>query len=123
MTAALILTATVAGGLGAGVRFLAVRFARRPALILVGVNAVASFLAGGVAGGTGTLIDAALNTALIAGLCGGMSSWSSYLADTLRLWRAGQQVAAVALLLFTPLLGIAAAGAGLELGQGVVGAR
>lgn len=116
MTPLLFLLASVAGGLGAGLRYLvdlgvmSLTRGRFPWGIIV-VNITGSFALGVVAA-------AIPDTAFIvgAGLLGGYTTFSTAMLDTLALWRDGERPASVLHLLGTFAASVLAALAGLWIG-------
>ncbi|MFB7249111.1 fluoride efflux transporter FluC [Microbacterium sp. NPDC056234] len=126
MTPLLILLASVAGGLGAGARYLVDvgvsaayrRRARSDSAVgrfpwgIVVVNVTGSFALGLV---TATLPDAGFIVG--AGFLGGYTTFSTAMLDTIGLWKDGARSASVLHLLGTFGLSVLAAGAGLALGS------
>lgn len=116
----------VAGGVGATLRYVAVASRRRvregarrgltpPWRILV-VNVVASFIAGLAI----SLLPAAWEPVAIAGFCGGLSTWSTWMTDTVATWASGRRVRALALVAAHLGYGIMAAIGGVLVG-GLIG--
>lgn len=108
--------AAVAGGLGAGLRYLVDTgitrlLGRRFPWGIVAVNVSGSFALG--------LVAAALPEQLFvvgAGLLGGYTTFSTAMLDSILLWRAGERRTSVLHSLGMLVLGLLAAGAGLALG-------
>ncbi|MGM1029626.1 MAG: fluoride efflux transporter FluC [Actinomycetota bacterium] len=119
MTPLELLGIAVAGGAGAVVRFLTGALAReRPVRATVGVNLVASLLAGIL---TSLLVlDDAWRAILVTGFCGGLSTYSAFAVhavEQLDRRRGGHAIATVAV---TVVGGAIAASAGLVLGAMLV---
>lgn len=116
MTPLLFVLASLAGGLGAGLRYvvdagvMALTKGRFPWGIVV-VNITGSFALGLVAA---TIPDAAFIVGV--GVLGGYTTFSTAMLDTLTLWRNGERPASVAHLLVTWAGSVLAALAGLGLG-------
>lgn len=116
MTPLVFVLASVAGGLGAGLRYLvdagvmSLTKGRFPWGIVV-VNITGSFVLGLV---TSALPDAAF--IIGAGLLGGYTTFSTAMLDALALWNDGDRRASVLHLLGTFAVSAAAALAGLALG-------
>lgn len=117
MTPLLFLLASVAGGVGAGLRYvvdigvMSLTKGRFPWGIVV-VNITGSFALGVV---TASLPDAAFVVG--AGLLGGYTTFSTAMLDTLALWRDGERPASVLHLLGTFAASALAALAGLGVGS------
>ncbi len=122
MTAAEFVLLVIAGGVGAGLRFLldrAVTGGRRADAFPLGillVNAIGSF-ALGVVTGLGELLAPAWAGVLGVGLLGGFTTFSTMAVDTVRLVRRGRRDRAWANLLGTFAICVAAAALGLMLGS------
>lgn len=124
MTPLVFLLATLAGGVGAAVRYLvsvgvtAVLRAGRPGVQrafpwgIVIVNITGSFALGVV---TAALPGAAFIVG--AGFLGGYTTFSTAMLDTVGLWRDGSRRGSVLHLLGTFASSVLAAGAGLALGS------
>jgi CrcB protein len=114
----LVVTVLVAGMAGALVRHgaavLGVR-ARFPVAILV-VNAVGSLIAG-LAMGFSPLLGPELSLIVLTGFCGGLTTFSTFSVDTVRLALEGRGWAALGNVLANLALGIGAAslGAGIAI--------
>ena len=117
MTPILFLLASVAGGVGAGLRYLvdigvmSLTRGRFPWGIVI-VNVTGSFALGVV---TASLPDAAIIVG--AGLLGGYTTFSTAMFDALALWRDGERSASVLHLLGTFAASVVAALAGLGVGS------
>ena len=116
MTPLIFLLASLAGGVGAVLRYLADigvgRFAgRRFPWGIVIVNVTGSFVLGIV---TAALPDAAFIVG--AGLLGGYTTFSTAMLDTVALWKDGERPAAVAHLFGTFAISVVAALVGLATG-------
>ncbi|MGO2112205.1 MAG: fluoride efflux transporter FluC [Pseudoclavibacter sp.] len=96
----------------------AVRRGIRPDWRIVIVNVVASFLGGAAF----AMLPATWEPVAIAGLCGGLSTWSTFMTETYGAWRVGRRWRALALLAATIGYGLLAALAGLWLGRELVAA-
>jgi CrcB protein len=115
----LFVAAALAGGVGAGLRYLAdvgvARLAGRrfPWGILL-VNVSGSFA-------LGLVVSVFPDSAIIvgAGLLGGYTTFSTAMLDTVLLWRDGERGASAANAIGMLLLGLLAAGVGLALGAAV----
>jgi len=116
MSPLVFLFAALAGGLGAGLRYLVdlgvarLVGTRYPWGVLV-INLTGSFVLGVVTGG---FPDAAFIVG--AGLLGGYTTFSTAMLDTIALWRDGSARAAAFNAVGMLVLGIVAAIAGLALG-------
>jgi CrcB protein len=123
MTPVLFVLVVVAGGVGAGLRYLldlaitALAGARLPWGTLV-VNVVGSFALGVLAG---TVTDADVLAVVGTGLLGGFTTFSSVAAASAVLWDERRTAASVANAVGTLLLTVVAASGGLALGT-VLGA-
>ncbi|MCS3843448.1 CrcB family protein [Microbacterium sp. AK031] len=116
MTPLIFLLASLAGGAGAALRYLAdigvSRLAgRRFPWGIVIVNVTGSFVLGIV---TAALPDAAFIVG--AGLLGGYTTLSTAMLDTIALWKDGERPAAAAHLFGTFAISVVAALAGLAIG-------
>lgn len=116
MTPLLFLCASVAGGLGAGLRYLVdmgvMRLTRgRFPWGIVVVNSTGSFALGVI---TASIPDAAFIVG--AGLLGGYTTFSTAMLDALALWRDGERPASVLHLIGTFAAAVLAALAGLGIG-------
>jgi CrcB protein len=118
MTPVLFVLVAVAGGVGAGLRYLldlavtALAGARLPWGTLV-VNVVGSFALGVLAG---TVTDAHVLAVVGTGLLGGFTTFSSVAAASAVLWDERRTAASVANAVGTLLLTVVAASGGLALG-------
>ncbi|MEJ1922355.1 fluoride efflux transporter FluC [Microbacterium sp. KHB019] len=116
MTPLIFLLASIAGGVGAGLRYLvdigvmSLTRGRFPWGIVV-VNITGAFALGVV---TASIPDAAL--VIGAGLLGGYTTFSTAMLDALALWRDGERPASIAHLFGTFATSVAAALAGLGVG-------
>lgn len=116
MTPLVFLLASLAGGIGAGLRYLvdvgvmALTKGRFPWGIVV-VNVTGSFALGVV---TVSAPDAAFVVG--AGLLGGYTTFSTAMLDALALWRDGERPASLAQLIGTFAAAVIAALAGLGVG-------
>lgn len=117
MTPLVFLLASVAGGIGAGLRYLvdvgvmSVTKGRFPWGIVV-VNITGAFALGAV---TASIPDAAFIVG--AGLLGGYTTFSTAMLDALALWRDGERPASVGHLVGTFAASALAALAGLGIGS------
>lgn len=117
MTPLVFLLASVAGGVGAGLRYLvdvwimSLTKGRFPWGIVV-VNVTGSFALGAV---TASIPESMFIVG--AGLLGGYTTFSTAMLDTLALWRDGERPASVGHLLGTFAATVLAALAGLWLGS------
>lgn len=117
MTLGLFLLVMVAGAVGAVARFAAVHLTRRsrfPWAILV-VNAVGSFVCG-LAIAAASALGPDWTLILATGFCGGLTTYSTFAVDTVRLWQAGRGRAALGNALTNLALGIGAAALGVAIG-------
>lgn len=118
MTALLI---CVLGGLGAAARFavdgaVRQRWATTWPVGTVVVNVSGSFLAGVLAGAAlSGALGATAAAAAVTGFCGGYTTFSTAMTDTVRLARNGRALRAVLNAVGTALLTVLAAAAGLGL--------
>lgn len=116
MTPLLFLAVMGAGAVGALVRFAAVRFSppsRFPAPILA-VNAVGSFAAGLAIAATAQL-GPAVSLIIATGFCGGLTTFSTFGVDSVRLWQDGHWRIAVWNAITNLALGIGCAALGVGL--------
>ncbi|WP_431836369.1 fluoride efflux transporter CrcB [Cellulomonas sp. Y8] len=119
MTDALLVA--VLGGLGAATRFWVdgtIRARGRTVLPVatIAINVTGSLLIGLVAGAHLYLgLPATWQLLLATGFCGGYTTFSAAAVETVRLAQAGERARAVANLLGTTVLTVAAAAAGLAL--------
>ena len=114
MTAAVIATVIVAGALAAAARFLVAKaFAnsRFPWAVLV-VNVVASGIGGAVlALAERADVSSDVQLILLTGLCGGLSTFSTFSVETIQFIVDGELAVAVRSVLANLVLGIGAAAA------------
>jgi len=115
MTPVVLLLALAAGVAGALLRFAAIHLTRRtrfPWATLV-VNAVGSFIAGlAVTAVLGTEVGVVVTS----GFCGGLTTYSTFAVDSVRLWRSARGRAAFGNVLASLALGIGAAALGVGIG-------
>ena len=116
MTPLVLLAVAVGGALGAVLRQLtSVSLAGRgrvPLGVLV-VNTVGSFVAGVALGAP---IDPTVQLIIVSGLCGGLTTFSTFAVETIQLVMAGKHRAALMSVGQNLVWGIAAALIGLALG-------
>ncbi len=124
---ALVIGATlVAGAVGAGIRYLVSRAftgtpARLPWAVLI-VNVVGSLLGGVVlALGQAGVWDAGVQLIVLAGFCGGLTTFSTLSVETIQLVLEGRGRAAVASVAANLVLGVGAAAVGWGVGVLLVG--
>lgn len=113
MNPLVILAVMGAGAVGALARYAAtllVRHKRFPWAILA-VN-VAGSLLGGIALGVAPLLGPDATLIVLTGLCGGMTTFSTFSVDTVRLIRSGRRSAALANVAANLALSLGAAAAG-----------
>lgn len=110
-----LLGIAAAGGVGAVVRFLAGALAgTRPVRATIAVNLVASLIAGFF---TGLLpLDETWRALLVAGFCGGLSTYSAFAVQTVEQLERRRSGLALATVAVTLLGGAICASAGLLLG-------
>ena len=117
MTALVLLTVAVGGALGAVLRQLtSVSLAGRgriPWGVLV-VNVVGSFVAGLA---LALPLDPTLQLVIVSGLCGGLTTFSTFAVETVQLTLAGKHRAAAASVALTFALTVPAAAVGWALGS------
>lgn len=120
MTPLVLLAVAAGGALGAVLRHLvSVSLAGRgriPWGVLV-VNVVGSFIAGVALGAPlGGAYSSAVQLVIVSGVCGGLTTFSTFAVDTVQLVLAGKYRAALASVGLTLALGMPAALGGLLLG-------
>lgn len=124
MTPLLVLAAALAGGLAALVRYAVNHLAGERGGLpwgIVAVNIAGSFIAGLA---VAVVDDAELRVILLAGLCGGLTTFSTLAVDSVSLAsaprgrRARGILRAIANVAVTVVLGVGAAAAGFALGGG-----
>ena len=107
------------GGLGALTRFGAQKLwpttSSRIPMGVLGVNVAGSLIAGLVAGLVGNE-NHVLSSLLIVGFCGGLTTFSTFVVESVQLAKARALPAAVLNVLLTSILGVGAAVLGLILG-------
>ncbi|MDJ0463527.1 CrcB family protein [Streptomyces sp. H27-C3] len=81
------------------------------------VNAVASLVLGLL---TGALVSSSTYALLGTGLCGALSTYSTFSYETLRLAERGLKFLAAASAVASPLVGLGAVVLGVELGRGLL---
>ncbi len=117
MTPLVLLAVAVGGALGAVLRQLtSVSLAgsgRVPLGVLV-VNVVGSFIAGVALGAP---LDPTVQLIIVSGLCGGLTTFSTFAVETIQLVMAGKHRAALMSVGQNLVFGIAAALIGLALGS------
>lgn len=116
-----VLLVALGGGAGAALRFVVdgwckSRWSTFPVGVLA-VNVSGSLLLGlGTVAASGGLLTGPWASAWAVGLCGGYTTFSTAMVDTVRLIRDGRPVAALVNLLGGTVACVAAAGLGLWLG-------
>lgn len=120
MTALVLLAVAVGGALGAVLRQLtSVSLAGRgrvPLGVLV-VNVVGSFIAGVALGAPlGDVYTATVQLIIVSGLCGGLTTFSTFAVETIQLVMAGKHRAALLSVGQNLVFGTAASLVGLALG-------
>lgn len=112
MSAAVIASVIVVGALAAAARYLVTRLfasARFPWAVLV-VNVVASGIGGAVlALAERTEVSSDLRLILLTGLCGGLSTFSTFSVDTIQLALDGKTAVAARSVAANLVLGVGAA--------------
>lgn len=112
MTAAVIATVIIVGAIAAVARYLVARLfvgSRFPWAVLV-VNVVASAIGGAVlAAATRADLSSDLRLILLTGLCGGLSTFSTFSVETIQLMQEGKTAVAVRSVVANLVLGIGAA--------------
>ncbi|GAB3603122.1 fluoride efflux transporter FluC [Microbacterium aureliae] len=126
MTPGLLVLIAVAGGAGAGLRYVVDRLAARPGgdfprgILIVNIS---GSLALGLLAGLGTgVLPPDLSAVLGAGLLGGYTTFSTLAVDTVLLAQRHRRRDAVRNLVATLALAALAAGVGLALGRLLAGA-
>lgn len=118
MSAAVIATVIVVGALAAAARYLVTRLfanARFPWAVLV-VNVVASGIGGAVlALAERTEVSSDLRLILLTGLCGGLSTFSTFSVETIQLVLDGKTAVAARSVAANLVLGVGAAAAAYAL--------
>ena len=119
MTVALALTVVLAGAAATVVRFLVSQaFARQTGFpwAVLSVNIVGSLVGGGVlALAERAAISADLRLVLLTGLCGGLTTFSTFSVETVQLVQTGRARVAVASAAGNLVLGVGAAALGFAL--------
>ncbi|MBT8211956.1 MAG: CrcB family protein, partial [Acidimicrobiia bacterium] len=82
-------------------------------------NITGAFVLGFVVGAFSQKLDPVIGLGVTVGLLGGYTTFSTWMFDSVQLWRDGQFAAASINVGVAVLLGLAAAGAGLALGLAV----
>ena len=100
----MIAVVLLAGALGALLRFATVHFVRAPWGVLV-VNVAGSLLGGALVAGT----EGNLRLILLTGLCGGLTTFSTFSVETIQLVLGGKTRVAVLSVGANLVLGIGAA--------------
>lgn len=112
MTAAVIATVIIVGAIAAVARYLVARLfegSRFPWAVLV-VNIVASAIGGAVlAAATRADLSSDVRLILLTGLCGGLSTFSTFSVETIQLVQEGKTAVAVRSVAANLVLGIGAA--------------
>jgi len=112
VTAAVIATVIIVGAIAAVARYLVARLfvgSRFPWAVLV-VNVVASAIGGAVlAAATRADLSSDLRLILLTGLCGGLSTFSTFSVETIQLMQEGKTAVAVRSVVANLVLGIGAA--------------
>jgi len=108
-----LLAAVAAGALGAVLRHVATVLLPRPWGVLA-VNAVACLIAGV---GLGLALDPATRLVLVSGLCGGLSTFSTFAVETVDDVAAGRTRRAVVSVAANLAVGLVATVAGAVLGS------
>ena len=119
MTPLVLLTVAVGGALGAVLRQLtSVSLAGRGRVLLgvLVVNVVGSFVAGVALGAP---LDPTVQLIIVSGLCGGLTTFSTFAIETIQLVMAGKHRAALMSVGQNVVWGIAASLIGLALGTGL----
>ena len=113
----LTITVLTLGTLGIAVRFFSdtlIRWEGWPLSTFL-VNIVGCFLAGWVFSHPGFTSDT--KTPVIIGLCGGLTTFSALILQSLQMIRAGDWQKAIAYLLISQLAGLFCAWAGMKMGE------
>jgi CrcB protein len=117
----------IAGGIGAGLRFLLDRIVmtrrhpdRFPLGILI-VNVTGSFALGVLVGAGPALLPATVATIIGTGLLGGYTTFSTVSVETVLLAERGKRTSAAANVIGTLALALLAATAGVATGAGIAG--
>lgn len=82
-------------------------------------NITGAFILGFVIGAFSNKMDPVIGLGVTVGVLGGYTTFSTWMLDSVQLWRDGQVAAASINVGVALLLGLAAAGAGLALGLAV----
>ena len=116
MTVALFLAIAAGGALGAVLRYLvSVAAKNRGPLAVLIVNLVGSFVAGIAI----PALDAPWSIIVISGLCGGLTTFSTFGVETIQLVLQRRAVLAVLSVVANLALGLLALVAGLSIGTGL----
>ena len=86
-------------------------------------NVTGAFILGFVIGAYSHKMDPVIGVGITVGLLGGYTTFSTWMLDSVELWRDGQIAAASVNVGVAVLLGLAAAGAGVALGLAVDNGR
>jgi CrcB protein len=83
----------------------------------VAVNIAGSFAVGILAGYWGFHVDSPMRIGLTVGVLGGFTTFSTFAVDAIYIWEKGEINLAIASVLGSVILGIAAAAAGIIVGR------
>lgn len=114
----MVILLAIGAGCGAMLRYSLTNLGKRlwPQLPLATflINLSGAFIAGAL---SMTLFSASVTTILLTGVCGGYTTFSTYMADTTSLWRNGRHVAACLYYVGTAVCGVLAVMFGALVGR------
>lgn len=113
----LITTTLFLGLIGVGVRFYADEYFKWDYIPLSTfiVNLAGCFIAGWVF--TSTAFSSSGKTAVLIGFCGGLTTFSALILQSLQMIRSGDWIKAIAYLMISQLFGLLCAWAGMKFGD------
>lgn len=82
-------------------------------------NVTGAFILGFIVGAYSNRIDPVVGVGVTVGLLGGYTTFSTWMLDSVQLWRSGEPLGAMLNVLLAVLLGLAAAAIGVAVGLAV----